>query len=115
MVTLFQKTYDRMFDRVMNLLRKDDVAEVWSFDDRKTRLEMEAEAKSRGITLRARSAYKPLVNAFLEEVDLSDVTAVSVSFFLTETQLPARRPTTTAEGHSGVVDEMVCTSPLGSL
>jgi hypothetical protein len=80
MVTLFQKTYDRMFDRLMNLLRKGDVAEVWSFDDRTTRLEMEAEAKSRGITLRARSAYKPLVNAFLEEIDLSDVTAVSVSY-----------------------------------
>ncbi|WP_137133391.1 peptidase M14 [Rhizobium sp. FKY42] len=80
MVRLFQKTYDRMFDRVMNLLRDGDLAEVWSFDDRQTRLQMEVEAKSRGIELRARSAYKPLVNAFLEEIDLSDVTAVSVSY-----------------------------------
>lgn len=80
MFTLFQKTYDRMFDRVLSLLCEGDVAEVWSFDDQQTRLGMEAEAKSRGITLRARSAYKPLVNAFLEEIDLSDVTAVSVSY-----------------------------------
>lgn len=46
---------------------------------------------------------------------VSSATAVRVSVFFTEIQLPARRPTTTADGHSGVLPEMVCTSPLGSL
>jgi len=41
-------------------------------------------------------------------------TAVTVSFFLTDTQLSAFTPTTTAEGHTGVTLDTVWISPLGS-
>lgn len=54
--------------------------EVWSFDDRATRARTEAEFAARGLTARCRSAYKPLVCAFREEIDTRGLCAARVVY-----------------------------------
>lgn len=54
--------------------------ETWTFDDRATRLAAEAALAERGITARCRSAYKPLLCAFREEIELSGLAAATVIY-----------------------------------
>lgn len=80
MELIFQRNYTRTFNRVMEYLRPGDQAELWSFDDAESRLRMEAAAALRGIQLHARSAYKPLLHAFLEDIDFSEARAIIVRY-----------------------------------
>jgi hypothetical protein len=54
------------------------LVEAWVFEDREARRAAEATLRARGFEARIRSAYKPLVHAFLEEIDLAGVTAVTI-------------------------------------
>ncbi len=54
------------------------LVEAWVFEDRAARLAAEAVLRGRGFEARIRSAYKPLVHAFLEEIDMAGVTAVTI-------------------------------------
>lgn len=54
------------------------LVEAWVFEDRPARRAAEAALRARGYQAVIRSAYKPLVHAFLEEIDLAGVTAVTI-------------------------------------
>lgn len=54
------------------------LVEAWVFEDRGARREAEATLRARGFQASIRSAYKPLVHAFLEEFDLTGVSAVTI-------------------------------------
>ncbi|WP_018632446.1 M14 family metallopeptidase [Neomegalonema perideroedes] len=61
------------FPRTLEILahRLRDAAapvEIWSFDGPQARREYEARLKAQGVEARMRSAYKPLLHAFLEEI-----------------------------------------------
>ncbi|MCE3028673.1 M14 family zinc carboxypeptidase [Salinicola sp. DM10] len=54
--------------------------ETWTFDDRATRRQAEAALAERGIAARCRSAYKPLLCAFREEIETRDLVACEVIY-----------------------------------
>ncbi|WP_282236096.1 M14 family zinc carboxypeptidase [Salinicola endophyticus] len=54
--------------------------ETWTFDDRATRRQAEAALAERGIAARCRSAYKPLLCAFREEIETRDLLACEVIY-----------------------------------
>lgn len=62
---LFEKKWPATLDALETKSRN---IEVWSFDDAPTRRASEVAFAAVGITARCRSAYKPLVCAFLEEI-----------------------------------------------
>jgi len=54
--------------------------EAWLFEDEPARRKAEAILAEAGVTARLRSAYKPLVHAFLEEVDTADLARVEIVY-----------------------------------
>ena len=52
--------------------------EAWVFEDELARRAAEAALADAGVRARIRSAYKPLLHFFLEEVELSGLTAITV-------------------------------------
>lgn len=54
--------------------------EAWLFEDEPSRCYAEAVLAKAGVTARLRSAYKPLVHAFLEEIETADLTRVEVIY-----------------------------------
>ncbi|GGJ33822.1 M14 family metallopeptidase [Neoroseomonas lacus] len=52
--------------------------EAWVFEDEPTRRSIEAALRAAGVSARLRSAYKPLLHFFLEEVQLTGLTAVTI-------------------------------------
>ncbi|WP_242495702.1 peptidase M14 [Salinicola tamaricis] len=54
--------------------------ETWTFDDQATRRQAEAALAKRGIAARCRSAYKPLLCAFREEIETRDLLACEVIY-----------------------------------
>ena len=64
---LYEKTFPRTLDALADSLPPGR-AEIWSFDDAPTRRRAESQMKARGITATCRSAYKPLLCAFREEI-----------------------------------------------
>ena len=65
---LFEKTFAPTLAGLAGTLSAATV-ETWTFDDAPTRRAAEAAFAARGIEARCRSAYKPLVVAFREEID----------------------------------------------
>lgn len=64
---LFEKSYPTTLD-ALAISADCRTAEIWSFDDAPTRRALEAELAERGVRARWRSALKPLVCAFLDEI-----------------------------------------------
>ncbi|MCJ8140027.1 peptidase M14 [Falsirhodobacter halotolerans] len=64
---IFQATYPRTLTDLLDRIDTGRV-EAWTFDDRATRMRAEQAFAVKGVTARIRSAYKPLVHFFLEEV-----------------------------------------------
>lgn len=54
--------------------------EAWLFEDEAARREGEQALARAGVTARLRSAYKPLVHAFLEDIDIAGVRRVTVRY-----------------------------------
>lgn len=52
--------------------------EAWVFEDELTRRSLETALRAAGVRARLRSAYKPLLHFFLEEVQLTGLTAVTI-------------------------------------
>lgn len=76
---LFEKTYPTTFD--IPAMRTDcRTAEIWSFDDAPTRRARESELAGRGIRARWRSALKPLVCAFLEEIPTASLNRARITY-----------------------------------
>lgn len=74
---LFQKNWPATLDALETESRK---IEVWSFDDAPTRRASEVAFAARGITARCRSAYKPLVCAFLEEIETDGLQSAQITY-----------------------------------
>ncbi|TNC10106.1 peptidase M14 [Methylobacterium terricola] len=64
--------------------------EAWLFEDAESRRAAERALAARGVAARLRSAYKPLLHAFLEEIDLSGVTEIVVAYPVHPAATPQR-------------------------
>ena len=71
-MSLFQKRFPRTLASLAGLARAGDLLEVWTFDDFEDRRSAEKRLENRGIRARVRSAYKPLLHAFLEEIHFDE-------------------------------------------
>ena len=54
--------------------------EAWLFEDEAARRGAEAALAEAGVAARLRSAYKPLVHAFLEEIDTAGLTHARIRY-----------------------------------
>jgi hypothetical protein len=79
---LLEQTFERTLDQIVREYSADRFSggclEAWVFADRRCREAAERLLKKAGVQARIRSAYKPLVHFFLEEMELNGVTAVCV-------------------------------------
>ncbi|WP_198655657.1 peptidase M14 [Salinicola sp. CR57] len=76
---LFDKRYPATLDTLVEASTAATL-ETWTFDDQATRRQAEKALAGRGITARCRSAYKPLVCAFREEITTEGLTHVEVTY-----------------------------------
>lgn len=87
-------------------------AEIWSFDDAPTRRATELALARRGVKARCRSALKPLLHAFLEEIETAGLAEASITcprhpeaapgrFLLEAYPLPALFPLTAFDFQEG--------------
>ncbi|MGY5778493.1 M14 family metallopeptidase [Rhizobium sp. LEGMi135b] len=80
MTLIFERSFARTLLRLVADAKPDQNFEAWTFDDRQSRQQAERELKKQGVLARIRSAYKPLVTAFIEEIDLRDVDAIEIHY-----------------------------------
>ncbi len=66
-VLVFEKTYDATLD-ALTAEYGCQAAEIWSFDDAQSRRAAETQLAARSVRIICRSAIKPLVCAFREEI-----------------------------------------------
>ncbi|WP_099868148.1 peptidase M14 [Pararhizobium haloflavum] len=79
---------DRSFERTIDTLiadygrpeHKGACLEAWVFEDHDNRRRAEKSLLDRGVTARIRSAYKPLLHFFLEDVVLADIGQATVRY-----------------------------------
>lgn len=64
--------------------------ELWLFEGVQARQALARQFQQRGIQARVRSAYKPLLHAFLEEIDVSNLVAVVIEYPQHEAADPRR-------------------------
>lgn len=89
MTVLFEAAFERTLDQLCARLTG-NTAEIWTFDDARSRRAAEQRLAARGVSARIRSAYKPLLHFFLEEVERRDLSAVTVAYPV-HPQAPANR------------------------
>jgi hypothetical protein len=80
MTSIFETSFPRTLDMLVSDAKPGQSFEAWTFDDTKSRRAAEQRLKEKGVTASIRSAYKPLLFAFLEEIDLAGVTAIEVRY-----------------------------------
>ena len=84
MTILLEERVPRTLDVLVREWARDDhrgtVLEAWLFEDEAARRDAERMFAEVGIHARLRSAYKPLVHAFLEEFDLAGATRAIVRY-----------------------------------
>ncbi|KAA0578311.1 peptidase M14 [Azospirillum sp. B21] len=98
MTVLFEASFERTLDRLCAQLtgspQGGNPVEVWTFDDAPSRRAAERRLAVRGVSARFRSAYKPLLHFFLEEVGEEvwrrDLATVTVAYPV-HPQAPANR------------------------
>lgn len=83
MTILLERTYLRTLAEIVRSLpervRAGEIAEIWCFEDEAARRAAEADLAKAGVTARVRSAYKPLVHAFLEEIPRDGLARVEIA------------------------------------
>jgi hypothetical protein len=80
MTSIFETSFERTLDTLVAAAKPGQSFEAWTFDDTKSRRAAEKALRDKGVTAHIRSAYKPLLFAFLEEIDLTGVTAIEVRY-----------------------------------
>lgn len=80
MTTIFETSIERTLETLVTSAKPGLSFEAWTFDDTKSRRATEQALKEKGITARIRSAYKPLLFTFLEEIDLASVSKIEVRY-----------------------------------
>jgi hypothetical protein len=76
----FARSLDQLIEHYNNDAHRGATLEAWLFEDEDTRRAGERILSIHGITAHLRSAYKPLVHAVLEEIDLSDAKTVEIAY-----------------------------------
>ncbi len=84
MTTIFEGAFERTLDTLLSTYGKEAARgtklEAWLFDDAASRKAAEQKLASFGVKAKLRSAYKPLLHFFLEEVDRTTLARVVVSY-----------------------------------
>lgn len=87
-MALLEKTFDRTLDAWIHAYKapawRGAAVEGWLFEGVDARREAEARLAQAGVTARFRSAYKPLLHYFLEEVERDGLVAVELRYPLHE-------------------------------
>ena len=76
----FPRTLDTLLARFGRDAARGTEVRAWTFDDAPARRAAEAHLARFGVEARLRCAYKPLLHAFLEEVDLDGLARVRVRY-----------------------------------
>jgi len=76
----FERTLERLVREWGSGAHRGAAVELWLFEDEQARRDAEARLAQAGVRARIRSAYKPLVHAFLEEIDIADLVRVTVRY-----------------------------------
>nr|WP_267957601.1 peptidase M14 [Halomonas zhangzhouensis] len=76
----FERSVNALVAEYSGPTARDGSLEAWVFDDLKSRRDAERELARHGVRARFRSAYKPLVHFFLEEVGNQPLTAVTILY-----------------------------------
>lgn len=82
MTLIFERQFERTLDALIARFSSGEARniEAWVFDDEKRRRQAEAALAARGVAAKFRSAYKPLLHFFLEEVQLANLAAVHIVY-----------------------------------
>ncbi|NLS17444.1 peptidase M14 [Rhizobium sp. P40RR-XXII] len=80
MTLIFERRFERTLLRLVADAKAGRNFEAWTFDDRQSRQQAERELEEKGVKARIRSAYKPLVNAFIEDIDLQGVDTIEIQY-----------------------------------
>ncbi|WP_414475393.1 M14 family metallopeptidase [Microvirga sp. M2] len=80
MSEIFSKSFERSLEQLVARAVPGQSFEAWTFDDTRSRRTAEKALADKGVTARIRSAYKPLLFAFLEDIDLVGVTAIEIRY-----------------------------------
>ncbi|WP_430253768.1 M14 family metallopeptidase [Neorhizobium sp. DAR64872/K0K18] len=80
MTSIFETKLERTLDTLVASATPGQSIDAWTFDDAKSRRAAEQALKDKGVMARIHSAHKPLLFAFLEEIDLEGVTAIEVRY-----------------------------------
>jgi hypothetical protein len=86
----FERTLERLVCEWGNGNHRAASIEAWLFEDEEARRNAEAELAGAGVKARIRSAYKPLVHAFLEEIDRAELARVVIRYPVHESADPVR-------------------------
>jgi hypothetical protein len=80
MTEIFSKRFERSLGQLVAAAKPGQSFEAWTFDDTQSRRAAEEQLAAKGVTARIRSAYKPLLFYFREEIDLSGVEAIEIRY-----------------------------------
>ncbi len=80
MSQIFDQTFERTLDALLANAEPGQSFEAWTFDDAKSRRDAENRLKKKRVSARIRSAYKPLLFTFLEEINLDGVDTIEVRY-----------------------------------
>ncbi|RUX19285.1 peptidase M14 [Mesorhizobium sp. M2A.F.Ca.ET.042.01.1.1] len=80
MTMIYEGVFERTLDQLVALYAESRGSriEAWTFDDEPSRRAAEFKLAALGVEARFRSAYKPLIHFFLEEVDIGSLVAIHV-------------------------------------
>ena len=88
---------DREAPRTLDALLRDlsdghqgAAVEAWLFEDEAARREAETALASAGVSARLRSAYKPLLHAFLEEIETEGLASATIRYPVHPAAVPDR-------------------------
>ncbi|NTF33538.1 M14 family metallopeptidase [Rhizobium skierniewicense] len=80
MTVIFRQSFNRTLDELVERAVSGQFLEAWTFDDASSRRDTERRLLEKGVMSRIHCAYKPLLHAFLEEIDLTDVEAIQIRY-----------------------------------
>ncbi|MGN7292597.1 M14 family metallopeptidase [Rhizobium sp. SAFR-030] len=80
MSMIFEQSFARSLDALVAQAVPGQPFEAWTFDDTRSRRDAERRLKEKGVEARIRSAYKPLLFVFLEDIDLSGVERIEIRY-----------------------------------
>ncbi|KFK98012.1 M14 family metallopeptidase [Serratia sp. Ag1] len=84
MSIVFQQSIERSLEQLVarfsDPAMRGATVEAWLFDDRQSRQAAARQLQACGVNARLRSAYKPLLHFFLEEVDCQQLAAITLRY-----------------------------------